>query len=235
MSIPHSSKSIGQVQANGCCRQPLSGCDAPDPNLVCSICLSVFDQPRRTPCGHIFCCHCLEASLAHAGSRCPECRAPIELSDAVPDRLAAALVANLKVGCQFAGCAWVGRRGEMTEHLAMRCDHTFVRCPECDVELRRGELDEHRRQCSGTRAECPWGCGERPSSVAEHQAECLMAPQKLLAAINALIAENARLTRDNLELCAQVGGSGGGGGGPAPAPRTPPKRKKRSGPGVCID
>nr|XP_015211522.1 PREDICTED: E3 ubiquitin/ISG15 ligase TRIM25-like [Lepisosteus oculatus] len=47
--------------------------------LVCSICLSTFDSPVTTPCGHNFCRGCLEATWQESqqvalGYNCPQCR-----------------------------------------------------------------------------------------------------------------------------------------------------------------
>ncbi|XP_039595188.1 E3 ubiquitin/ISG15 ligase TRIM25 isoform X2 [Polypterus senegalus] len=47
--------------------------------LTCSICLSIFDNPVTTPCGHNFCLSCLEMTwvatqLVELGFDCPQCR-----------------------------------------------------------------------------------------------------------------------------------------------------------------
>ncbi|MBN3314254.1 TRI25 ligase, partial [Atractosteus spatula] len=47
--------------------------------LTCSICLSTFDSPVTTPCGHNFCRGCLEATWQESqqvalGYNCPQCR-----------------------------------------------------------------------------------------------------------------------------------------------------------------
>uniref|UniRef100_A0A3B4TF43 RING-type domain-containing protein n=1 Tax=Seriola dumerili TaxID=41447 RepID=A0A3B4TF43_SERDU len=44
--------------------------------LTCSICLSTFDCPVTTPCGHNFCQDCLLATWKET-QRCPQCRTPI--------------------------------------------------------------------------------------------------------------------------------------------------------------
>uniref|UniRef100_A0A3B3RLE6 RING-type domain-containing protein n=1 Tax=Paramormyrops kingsleyae TaxID=1676925 RepID=A0A3B3RLE6_9TELE len=47
--------------------------------LNCSICLSVFDNPVTTPCGHNFCQDCLDKTWQDndqvaLGFSCPQCR-----------------------------------------------------------------------------------------------------------------------------------------------------------------
>ena len=49
----------------------------------CAICLRLLHQPATLPCGHSTCRSCLISCLEHARV-CPECRAPIPLSLAVP-------------------------------------------------------------------------------------------------------------------------------------------------------
>ena len=140
---------------NGCMSRARSACTG---YLI--VHLSCRARLRR----HIFCRCCLEEALMQAGQRCPCCRATTSLDDAVPDRLAAALVANLRCSCPFrsAGCAWTGNRGSLNEHLATTCAHVLVRCPTCNEEVPRGELGDHQltRGC-GLVADCPWGCGAR--------------------------------------------------------------------------
>uniref|UniRef100_A0A0G4H625 RING-type domain-containing protein n=1 Tax=Chromera velia CCMP2878 TaxID=1169474 RepID=A0A0G4H625_9ALVE len=53
--------------------------DAPDPELICSICLEVFYEPLTLHCSHSFCRACLlqSSKLAPDGRSCPQCRALI--------------------------------------------------------------------------------------------------------------------------------------------------------------
>ncbi|XP_060130403.1 tripartite motif-containing protein 59 [Zootoca vivipara] len=58
--------------------------------LTCSICYSIFDDPRVLPCSHTFCRNCLESVLQLSGSfsiwrplrlplKCPNCRSIVEI------------------------------------------------------------------------------------------------------------------------------------------------------------
>ena len=138
----------------------------------------------------------------------------MELSDAVPDRLAAALVDNLKVDCTFSECGWHGTRGSLNEHLAKDCPKVMVLCPCCDEEMTRETFRTHQLSCR-PRSDCPWGCGEKPANPQAHAESCLLQPRKLLAAVRALSAENERLTRANAALQQQLLASHA-------APSTPP-------------
>jgi hypothetical protein len=44
--------------------------------LECGICLQVLQDPRITPCAHLFCARCISRSLEEK-AECPECRAPV--------------------------------------------------------------------------------------------------------------------------------------------------------------
>ena len=183
-----------------------------DPNLLCSICLNVFNHPVRTACGHVFCQACLQSWLPQK-AQCPECRAPVV--DAARDRFAERLVSNVQGFCQFRshGCSWSGRRGDMASHLATDCPAVTICCPNqgCGHEVARSLLPAHLRTCKAAGAqgleraaqtECPWGCGLvcSPHELEQHKAECLMEPRKLLAAIHKLHAENVRLDTENMML-----------------------------------
>jgi hypothetical protein len=198
----------------------------PDPNLVCPICLDVFNVPVRTQCGHIFCRGCLGSWMANR-SQCPECRAEVSLEEVCVDRLADRLVENTNVTCQLrsSGCCWVGRRGDRIAHLASECQHVSVFCPNggCEREVLRSELSSHLESCecgpsgvcddcddSGDVAtiSCPFGCSElcTPTQLAEHQRSCLLEPRKLLEVIGrmqqtqeALAAERSQLKRELAE------------------------------------
>ena len=184
---------------------------APDPNLLCSICLNVFSHPVRTACGHVFCQSCLQSWLGQK-AQCPECRAPVV--DAARDRSAERLASNVESHCQFRsrGCGWTGRRGDMAGHLATDCPAVTICCPNqnCGCEVARSQLPAHLQTCTAAatprataeQTECPWGCGLlcANADLEQHKADCLMEPRKLLAAIHKLHAENVRLDAENMQL-----------------------------------
>jgi hypothetical protein len=127
--------------------------------------------------------------------------------DIAPDRFAERLVSNLQSFCQFRGhgCPWVGKRGDMPVHLARECPCITVSCPNdnCGAEMLRRDLWQHLEICpAGMLVDCPWGCGQRldSQSMETHKSECLMEPEKLVAAIQRLREENQRLTSRNRQL-----------------------------------
>ncbi|XP_032997824.1 nuclear factor 7, brain-like [Lacerta agilis] len=57
-------------------------------DLLCPICLSIFQEPHLLGCGHIFCLSCIKSCVPagqDAGS-CPECRRPFGLQELVSNR-----------------------------------------------------------------------------------------------------------------------------------------------------
>nr|XP_060617047.1 nuclear factor 7, brain-like [Anolis sagrei ordinatus] len=77
-------------------------------DLLCPVCLSIFQDPRMLVCGHNFCLSCLESCVLAKGQlqgTCPECRDPFDLQDAVHNRVLANLsekarLLKLEAGCQ---------------------------------------------------------------------------------------------------------------------------------------
>ncbi|XP_067322128.1 tripartite motif-containing protein 59 isoform X1 [Anolis sagrei] len=66
--------------------------------LTCSICYSIFDDPRVLPCSHTFCRNCLESVLQLSGTfsiwrplrlplKCPNCRSIVEIPPTGTDSL----------------------------------------------------------------------------------------------------------------------------------------------------
>jgi len=200
----------------------------PDANLLCSVCLGVFDTPHRTKCGHVFCQQCIHRWL-DSQSACPACRAPVDADELVPDRLAAAIIDNLPSHCQLRdkGCTWIGPHRELGAHLASACPCVMLTCAACQEEHPRAALAEHALTCpGGAPMPCPFGCGEciAGADMAQHRAACLYEPRKLLAALSHMQRENERLASENLSLRSQE------------EPRaTPRKRQATRGPGVCIE
>ena len=53
-----------------------------EPEVTCALCLDVFSEPKKLPCDHVFCKHCLEALVKRNVTRavsCPECRRVVQL------------------------------------------------------------------------------------------------------------------------------------------------------------
>ena len=124
---------------------------------------------------HIFCRGCLNEALCLTGPRCPACREPVEASAVVPDRFAAAIVANLRCPCHFrhAGCPWIGSRAALHGHLATECGRLLVRCEACDAEVPRARLDgcAHLPPCFGRLPLCRRPLSPprpRPQTRADH-------------------------------------------------------------------
>ncbi|XP_015272825.1 PREDICTED: uncharacterized protein LOC107115598 [Gekko japonicus] len=69
-------------------------------DLLCSVCLSIFQEPRMLGCGHNFCLACLESCVIPKGQHqgtCPQCRCPFRLQDALCNRVLASLAEKARL------------------------------------------------------------------------------------------------------------------------------------------
>ncbi|XP_028255671.1 E3 ubiquitin/ISG15 ligase TRIM25-like isoform X2 [Parambassis ranga] len=115
--------------------------------LTCSICLSPFDCPVSTPCGHNFCQECLFATWKDSFS-CPQCRTifptkPELKKNTVLTAVVEAL--NLKIS----GCGAPSLLGEKKKKSVIRCDtcmeaEAAQTCLTCMASFCEEHLRPHR-------------------------------------------------------------------------------------------
>ena len=108
--------------------------------LTCSVCMSEYTDPKRLPCLHSFCLHCLNGIQRTSGRRdkiaCPECRQEFNVPD---NGNLAALPTNFRIN-------------SLLDVLAKKeCNTTGVKCGNCD---KRSKENHYCFQC------CEFWCGE---------------------------------------------------------------------------
>eukprot|EP00917_Polyrhabdina_sp_WS-2016_P032961 GHVP01070308.1.p1 GENE.GHVP01070308.1~~GHVP01070308.1.p1 ORF type:complete len:630 (+),score=82.89 GHVP01070308.1:2083-3972(+) len=91
------------------------------PSVQCSICSEVLSRPGITPCGHIFCMHCILKWLS-TKSMCPICRVPLYISKLVPLRSAKTHAAEKvnsfheQIPVECPKCSWNGFMKDWESH-----------------------------------------------------------------------------------------------------------------------
>jgi len=142
--------------------------------LLCPICMDVFDDPQAlSDCFHTFCLSCISESVGNK-EECPECRTSATIGDLRPNLIVRALIDELVVMCP-SGCAWRGRLGARTGHLAI-----------CPVTRLKKERDQALRQ--------------RKAAVSQRSA-AEQERKRTLARVRELEAELGRLSRHLDDQC----------------------------------
>jgi hypothetical protein len=92
----------------------------PAENVVCHVCLGVFENPQNLQCGHTFCQGCI-AKLERTS--CPSCKMSHATLTTSPNGLMRGLVENLPIRCKNtpALCPWVGKLSEWPNHHKADC------------------------------------------------------------------------------------------------------------------
>ncbi|RUS87630.1 hypothetical protein EGW08_004615 [Elysia chlorotica] len=140
-----------------------SFCTAPDPELVCGICMNVLDEPKETPCRHVFCNACITRAL-ETKKGCPMCRTRVTIPDLRPVLpLVNNLLNKLPMTCKnyrgekiSASCKTIIKKEFYLDHLK-KCEFEYVDCPHqgCKDMVIRREQTEHQESCLYRTVECP--------------------------------------------------------------------------------
>ncbi|XP_066580016.1 PDZ domain-containing RING finger protein 4 [Amia ocellicauda] len=134
-----------------------------DPDLKCSLCCKVLEEPMSTPCGHVFCAACL-LPWAVQHRLCPlQCR-PISTRDLHQVLPLKSLIQKLQIRCDHRaeGCPQTVPVQELAAH-SQGCDYSPARCGNegCPEVVRLKDMDAHMRDSCAHRpvGKCPQGCG----------------------------------------------------------------------------
>lgn len=108
--------------------------------LLCPVCLCVVKHAIKTSCGHVFCRHCLVASLL-IKNECPLDRQPIrrdEVLRGVFDDVDINMQVQMSsVHCPAARCTWVGLLKDMNDHVKLQCDYEPCSFEKYGCKVRR--------------------------------------------------------------------------------------------------
>lgn len=75
-----------------------------DKEFLCTICMMVLENPKETPCEHMFCAQCIKDWMA-VESHCPVDRIRLHLVDLRPTpRYFRNLLNKLEVRCELGKC-----------------------------------------------------------------------------------------------------------------------------------
>ena len=121
-----------------------------DDEYLCSICLSVFEDPVNGPCGHAFCMKCIENWIPQNVNTCPLDKKPLFRKDllgaCIPFKN---LLNRLQLKCDFesAGCGHICQLSSMNEHMRiclfnpdgeMQCERG------CNLKFQRKNERDHK-------------------------------------------------------------------------------------------
>ena len=117
-----------------------------DEELICSICLNVFETAVTTDCVHTFCLECVKQMVTTNKKTCPECRTNFtpkrrrEDNNSIivgnyvfrPNRTANNMISKLKIKCDYEsfGCKKSIELSSLQTHLN---ECPFKRCKTCEM------------------------------------------------------------------------------------------------------
>ena len=133
-----------------------------DIDYQCPICTEPLTEPYLTiECGHHLCQQCRDRLLSIGKTKCPTCREPDVLTNAVLDKNVQRKVKSLKIRCSYKErCEWVGELRDLHDHLDPAKGNCVIArpfsCRFCSSRYgRRSEMREHsRRHCHKRMISC---------------------------------------------------------------------------------
>lgn len=126
--------------------------EAIDFNCICGICKEPLDNPRITPCEHIFCLECADNWLNRQhNNKCPTCRRRLSFKDLRevmrPFRNILDSIPVICTQCDLHGIP----RGNFQDHIEKQCPKRVQRCKAADIRCPwtgpRDEMDRHLAEC----------------------------------------------------------------------------------------
>lgn len=148
-----------------------------NPELICSICAGVLEDPVESPCRHVFCSACISRWLDTKQS-CPNCRKKVRANNLRPALpMIKNIINKLKIRCDFApnGCTETVELEQLESHNSS-CLFAPMTCENegCEITFPRRSKAEHEAECPKRLIRCSTtclqGCGLqlRLSEVPDH-------------------------------------------------------------------
>ncbi len=141
-----------------------------DTNLICLICRCPFTDPLQLDCDHTFCKMCICQTFSaqtQLDKTCPTCRKFVSY-DYIPHGpplIVRSMLDELIVKCIWnrppdKHCTWVGKRGEVQDHVDLYCEETMVKCPTdaCVLPIWRRSAERWPGRCGHKNRTCDY-CG----------------------------------------------------------------------------
>ncbi|BFZ02898.1 hypothetical protein BsWGS_05937 [Bradybaena similaris] len=171
---------------------------APDPELICGICMNVLDTPYETPCHHVFCRECIVKAVKE-NKKCPICRARCrekQCKEVLP--LVQNLINKLTMRCDNFdnGCTDLILKEFFLDHVKS-CEYAMVQCQykQCGQYLLKRDCEKHElNTCAYRDHLCDNGCGLRIPMENINSHNCM----------EALVALVKDLKEKNLDLQKRV-------------------------------
>jgi hypothetical protein len=119
--------------------------------LICTICQEPSEDPRITPCEHIFCLVCITRWIQNDNASCPIDRKLISISTLMHVNKPLRNLSNdLEVKCKICGQTKL-KRSDFDNHINNICPKANVICLAADIMCqwvgRREELNDHMKRC----------------------------------------------------------------------------------------
>jgi hypothetical protein len=124
-----------------------------DPELICIICNSPFNDPLCTPCDHTFCRECITGWINGGNLSCPMCRQHLVSANSLvqASRTVRNMLDRLPVKCILCEKTEL-QRCNFSEHMGRVCSKVQVPCPSADIKCLwkgpRDQLNNHVATCA---------------------------------------------------------------------------------------
>ncbi|XP_069762494.1 RING finger protein 151 [Narcine bancroftii] len=135
--------------------------NAPDPELICTVCHGVLKDPVELRCQHVFCKSCISIWLARKWE-CPYCRKKVKGVTRSVIPMIHNMIGRLIMKCENKGygCRCTFPLEQRKIHKAT-CEFRIVSCKYegCATEMFHKNITAHEQICEHWKEPCRMGCG----------------------------------------------------------------------------